>query len=223
MLRWVPAGTSVRYLGYHIGLDLSAEQQVAPLLLSIRQKLLLWSSARLSLAGRVVVTNQVLMARMWYITSCWMFLRSCIGQIQRLIRNFLWSRGDGSPARAKVACSIIAQPTACGGLGIIDPACQSRALLGKLVVRGLLPGGEPWKNFFLHRAGQRVPRGGGPWQPSVRWLFSDVRRTGLSRRTEDRFACSLLRTWELLRPTLSQAEPTCDRRGFVSLWFGTPW
>ena len=166
----------MRYLGCHIGLDLLAEQQVAPLLLSIRWKLLFWSSARLSLVGRVVVANQVLLATMWYITSYWMFSRSCIGQIQRrLIQNFLWSGGDGRPARAKVAWSIIVQPpTACGSLGIIDPACQSRALLGKLVVRGLLPKGEPWKDFFLHTAGQRVPRGGGPWQPLVRWLFFDV-------------------------------------------------
>ena len=36
-----------------------------------------------------------------------------------------------------------------------------------------------------------------------------MRHTGFSRRTEDRFACSLLRTWELLRPALIQRAPTC--------------
>eukprot|EP00250_Pteridium_aquilinum_P015467 c22598_g1_i1 orf=254-919(-) len=77
--RWIPPGTAVRYLGCQVGLDLSPEQQIAPLLLSIRKKLLFWSSARLSLAGRVVVTNQVLLATMWYITSCWIFSSSCIG------------------------------------------------------------------------------------------------------------------------------------------------
>ena len=32
---------------------------------------------------------------------------------------------------------------------------------------------------------------------------------GLSRRTEDRFACGILRTWEQLRPALIQLTPSC--------------
>ena len=206
--RWVPSGTAVRYLGCQVGLDLSMEQQVAPLLLSIRRKLLFWSSAHLSLAGRVVVANQVLLATMWYITSCWIFSRSCINQVQRLIRNFLWSGGDGRPARAKVAWSVITLPPSHGGLGIIDPICQSRALLGKFVVRCLLPGSEPWKLLLLSRLGQRVPAAGGPWQPEIRWIFTELRRVGLSRQVEARFACSILRSWELLRPALTQSSPT---------------
>ncbi|MCO5560158.1 hypothetical protein L7F22_013765 [Adiantum nelumboides] len=35
-------------------------------------------------------------------------------------------------------------------------------------------------------------------------------RTGLNRGWEDRFALSILRAWELLRPSLSQQPPTCD-------------
>ena len=137
--QWIPAGTSVRYLGCQIGIHLLAEQQIAPLLLSIRKKLLHWSSARLSLAGRVVVANQVLLATMWYVTSCWIFSSSCISQVQRLITNFLWSRGDGRLAKAKVAWPVITLPTSQGGLGIVDPVCQSKALLGKFIVRGLFP------------------------------------------------------------------------------------
>ena len=56
--QWIPPGRAVRYLGCEVGLDLTAEQQIAPLLLSIRRKLLFWSSLRLSLAGRVVVANR---------------------------------------------------------------------------------------------------------------------------------------------------------------------
>ena len=208
--RWIPPGTAVRYLGCQVGLDLSPEQQIAPLLLSIRKKLLFWSSARLSLAGRVVVTNQVLLATMWYITSCWIFSSSCIGQVQRLIRNFLWSGGDGQPARAKVAWAVITLPLAKGGLGIIDPVDQSRALLGKLIVRGLLPGSEPWKELLHQRIQARAPPAGGTWAPEIRWIFTEMRRTGLSRGWEDRFALSILRAWELLRPGLSQRPPSCD-------------
>ena len=57
LFHWIPKDTPVRYLGCQIGLELTAEQQIAPFLLSIRRKLIFWSSTRLSLAGRVVVAN----------------------------------------------------------------------------------------------------------------------------------------------------------------------
>ena len=157
----------------------------------------------------MVVASQVLLATMWYITSCWVFASSCISQVQRLIRNFVWLGSDGSPARAKVAWSVITLPTALGGLGLVDPASQSRALLGKFMVRGMLPGGEPWKELLLTRLGACRPRAGGPWQDEVRWIFTEMRHSGFSRRMEDRFACSLLRTWELFRPALVQRAPIC--------------
>ena len=98
--------------------------------------------------------------------------------------------------------------TAQGGLGVIDPACQSRVLLGKLVVCDLLLGLEPWKELLLHRLRQCTPRSGGPWQPEIRWLFAEMRRVGLTRRFEDWFAYSLRRMWELLRPALVQVQPS---------------
>lgn len=49
-------GTIVRYLEYQVGFDITPEHQIAPLL-SIKKKFLFWSSARLSLAGPVLVAN----------------------------------------------------------------------------------------------------------------------------------------------------------------------
>ena len=92
--KWVPRGTPVRYLGCQVGIDLSPEQQIAPLLLSIRKKIAFWSTAKLSLAGRVVVVNNVLLSTIWYIASSWMFAKSTMDQIKRLVRNFLWSGKD---------------------------------------------------------------------------------------------------------------------------------
>lgn len=64
----------------------------------------------------------------------------------------------------------------------MDPASQSKALLGKLTVRGLLPERESWKELLLYRIQKRVPIAGRPWQHDTRWLFS---RAGLTRRIED--------------------------------------
>ena len=111
----------MRYLGCQIGIDLSAEQHIVPLLLSIQKKLLHWSSTRLSLAGR------------------------------------------GKPG---FACDDVVHH---------------------------LP-------LLLQRIQQCSPATGGPWQPEIIWIFTEMRRVGLSRKPEDCFACCLLRTWEHLRP-----------------------
>ena len=143
--RWIPEGESVRYLGCQVGVNISPATQLVPLLNCIRRKLLYWSSKRLTWAGRIVIVNHVLLSTMWHATSCWIFVRSTVGQIQRLIRNFLWSGGEGAFARAKVAWSTLTLPKSKGGLGLIDPENQSKAMLAKLLVRGLLPGNETWK------------------------------------------------------------------------------
>jgi hypothetical protein len=68
-------------------------------------------------------------------------------QVRGVIRNFIWSEKD-APARAKVKWDTLVFPISHGGLGIIDPKTQSEALLAKLLVRGLAPGGEPWKELI---------------------------------------------------------------------------
>jgi len=54
------------------------------------------------------------------------------------VRNFIWG-GKATNARAKVNCDNLVLPTTKGGLGIIDPKTQSKALLAKLLIRGLAP------------------------------------------------------------------------------------
>ena len=64
---------------------------ISPLLVKLRRKLLLWDSVNLSLAGRVLVANQVLLATIWYVASTILLnARLCILQVQRLIRNYIW-------------------------------------------------------------------------------------------------------------------------------------
>ena len=121
-----------------------------------------------------MVANQVLLSTMWYVTSCWIFSSSYISQFQRLIRN-LWFGKNGDATRAKVAWPIITLPTSHGGLGIVDRACQSSELIGKFVVRSLVPGAEPRKEFLLHRLHRCAPATRGPWQPDIRWIFVEMR------------------------------------------------
>jgi hypothetical protein len=95
------------------------------------------------------------------------------------VQNFIWD-GKDSNARAKVKWDTLALLTTKGGLGIIDPKTQSEALLAKLLMRGLAPGGEPWKELLRHRADQiRLPiHGMGPSTQDINWLFATLNSKG---------------------------------------------
>ncbi|MCO5560919.1 hypothetical protein L7F22_014539 [Adiantum nelumboides] len=158
---WVAPGQTCRYLGFHVGLDVSPRQQFEPVLASIRRKLCHWSSMHLSLAGRALVVNQVLLATAWFTTSCWTLYPQALSCLRRLVRNFLWGGSDGTrDTRTRVSWRTVILPKQEGGLGIIDPEMQSATLLSKLIVRGLYLGEEPWKQFVIHGLCRCVPSSG---------------------------------------------------------------
>ena len=148
----------MRYLGCQVGINLSLEAHIQPLLLSLRKKLIFWGSKNLSLAGRLVISNNVLLSSMWYILSSWLFSRSLLSKLQSLIRNFLWGSIDFKNVRPKVAWKTIIVPTCEGGLGLVDPLLQCKALLAKFIVRRLLPGNELWKMLLQLRMKEVFPK-----------------------------------------------------------------
>ena len=133
----------------------------ANLLLRLRNKLLYWDTTNLSLPGRVVVANSVLLASMWYVALAWLFSRSIILKLQRLVRNFIWGASLGSRVVAKVAWSVLIRPKREGGPGLIDPMLHSKALLAKHVVRGFMPRDELWKKLWLSYLDNIKPTIGG--------------------------------------------------------------
>ena len=80
---------------------------IAVVIHSIRQKLIHWSSKKISLAGRIIVANQVLLATAWYNLSCLTISKESIHQIQRLVHNYIWSGKEDHAARAKVVWPIL--------------------------------------------------------------------------------------------------------------------
>ena len=130
-------------------------------------------------------------------------------QVRRLIRNFLWSGSDGTvDTRARVSWATIILPIAQGGLGIIDPEMQCRALLTKFIVRGLFPGNETWKMLFrsvLHTVSPRLgTRDGHSWTASARYIFSDA---PLHTSHLSPFMRSILQIWTSMRQSLRRRPP----------------
>jgi len=162
-LQWIPKGKGVRYLGIQVGFHLPPEANFDKMLSTFKGKLINWSTCWLSLAGRILVANQVLLASMWYMAATWNPNPRMCSQVHGVVRNFIWS-GKADNARAKVKWETLVLPIPQGGLGIIDPKTQSEALLAKLLIRGLAPRGEPWKEILRYKANQiRLPvHGMGP-------------------------------------------------------------
>jgi hypothetical protein len=140
----------VKYLGIQVGFHLPPETNFDKMLFALKGKLINWSTCCLSLAGKILVANQVLFASMWYMATSWNSNPKMCNQVRGVVRNFIWS-GKATNARAKVKWETLVLLTSQGGLRIIDLKTQSEALLAKLLIRVFAPGGEPWKELLRHK------------------------------------------------------------------------
>lgn len=164
-----------KYLGFPFGVNIPQKDIDAAILLNIRTKMAVYTGRRLSLPARVLVSNQVILASIWYLASCSHPDNSVFMKVRTIIRNFIWSgSADGKP-RAKVAWDTAVIPTIKGGIKIFDPLAQSQALLAKMIPRAMSPGPEPWKSLVRHRISRLAFRKDGDWFPSDLWLCSASR------------------------------------------------
>lgn len=107
-----------------------------------------------------------------------------------------------------------------GGLGIIDPKTQSEAFLAKLLVRGLAPNGEPWKELIRHHADQtKLPvHGKGPDNPDINWIFVAPKL----KRMPCSMWKSILGAWLNVRRGLAKVYPTSRAELLRQPLFGNP-
>ena len=86
---WIPEGNISKLLGSPFGLSVSTADIDHFLMEKIRKKLTYWTSTKLSVAGRRLIVNQVLLSTLWYFIGVWAGSRKVIKQIQTLLRNYL--------------------------------------------------------------------------------------------------------------------------------------
>ena len=84
---------------------------------------------------------------------------------------------------------------------------QSRALLTKFVVRGLLSGTEAWKGMLLNQLMQLSPKTGGKWLPSLKWMFLSDVQTPRRNLTSNRFLLGIVRAWDAIKTFLHKQMP----------------
>ncbi len=218
-LKWVPKGEGVRYLGVQVGFRLPTEANFDKMMVALKGKLINWGHKNLSLAGRIQVGNQVLLASMWYMAACWNPNPRMCSQVRGVIRNFIWG-GKATPARAKVKWETLTLPISKGGLDIIDPKTQFEALLAKLLVRGLAPGDEPWKELIRHHADQTklLVNGKGPCTSDINWIFAAPKL----KRAPCSMWKSILGAWINIRPGLTKSDLSSMAEMLRQPLFGNP-
>ena len=153
-LKWLNTGEVTRYLGYPFGLKIPQREKDGKMLSQIRKHLFKWSAHPLSLAGRIMISNQVILSSIWYLASCTDFTGKTLKTAKAIVRNYIWSGKRESHARAKVKWDTAVLPIVRGGVKILDPQWQASALLVKQLIRGLSSGYEPWKILVRYRVSQ---------------------------------------------------------------------
>ena len=99
-LKWIAPGQSTRYLSFPVGYRINQKDKNDKVLQQVRTKLAAWSPRKLSLAARILVTNQVVLASIWYIASCADLDKSILQKARTMVRNFVWGGNPAHNSRA---------------------------------------------------------------------------------------------------------------------------
>lgn len=91
----------------------------------------------LSLAGRIIAANSLILGSIWYILTLWAGDLGFLTKLQKCIEAFVWA------GKARVNRNTSTQCKANGGLGLMLISEQYKALAGNLVVWALGPGEHP--------------------------------------------------------------------------------
>lgn len=203
-LKWLIPGEMTRYLGYPFGLNIAQKDKDSKMLNQIRKHLLRWSSSKLSLAGRIMVSNQVVLSSIWYLASCTDLSGQALKLARAMVRNYIWSGKQEARARARVKWATAVLPIVRGGVKILDPQWQASALLVKLLLRGLSVGYEPWKVLVRYRVEQTKQSRRGRWPSHANWIMNS---THIVKQGSSMWH-GVMKAWSTLQAGLEQQDPT---------------
>lgn len=203
-LKWLQPGEVTRYLGYPFGLRIPQQEKDSKMLGQIRKHLHKWASNKLSLAGRIMVSNQVILSSIWYLASCTDLSGHALKLARATVRNYIWSGKEVSCARARVKWATAVLPIVRGGVKILDPQWQASALLVKLLIRGLTTGYEPWKVLVRHRVAQTKQSRRGRWPSNANWIMNSA---NLVKQGSTMWQ-GVMRAWRTIQSGLEQQDPT---------------
>ncbi|KAL4283563.1 hypothetical protein GQ457_16G029270 [Hibiscus cannabinus] len=121
------------YLGLPLGPKRNSIALWDPVVAKFSTRLASWKANSLSFGGRLVLLKSVLSSLPIYYLSILQLPSSVYKKLQSLMSNFLWGSSSEKRKIHWMKWTDICCPKFLGGLGVIDPKFQNRALLGKWV------------------------------------------------------------------------------------------
>ena len=161
-----------RYLGYPFGLHIPQKEKDGKMLGQIRKHLLRWSNDKLSLASRIMVSNQVVLSSIWYFASCTKLSGKALKLAKATVRKYMWSGKKVSRARTRMKWDTTVLPIVRGGVKILDLQWQASTLLVKLLKRGLMVEYESWKVLVHFQVLQTKQLRRGKWPAHANWMMN---------------------------------------------------
>lgn len=171
----------------------------------------------LSLAGRRLTVNQVLMSILWYFIGVWAGSRKVLKQIQSLLRNYLWS-GKEHKAMARVAWATCTRKQRAGGLSLIDPHDALDCLMSKWLIKACEPGDSNLLTFLRYRLSLYKPSKEGRWSTDKRWFMSPSHKSAPGSKIWNKAG----RAWRRLCRHAHWIKPSSfEEASSAPLWFNS--
>ncbi|KAJ9535362.1 hypothetical protein OSB04_un001524 [Centaurea solstitialis] len=138
----------VRYLGVPLISTKLFHNDCLSLIDKVRKRIKDWKNKWLSFAGRLQLINSVLSSISVYWSSMFLLPASVIKEIEKMLRNFLWSNGEAIRGKAKMAWKIVCLPKIKGGLGVKSLKLWNKVLLSKQIWKIMDCGDSLWVKWL---------------------------------------------------------------------------
>ncbi|GKA55522.1 RNA-directed DNA polymerase, eukaryota, reverse transcriptase zinc-binding domain protein [Tanacetum coccineum] len=126
----------VKYLGVPLITKKIGNKECKQLVDKVRNKVEDWKNKYLSYAGRLQLIASVLSSLNVYWAAVFLIPKTVVKDIDKVLKGFLWCKGELKRGKAKVAWKTVCSPKSQGGLGL-------RALISDIVKLGNI-----WNNIW---------------------------------------------------------------------------
>ncbi|KAJ9552677.1 hypothetical protein OSB04_016722 [Centaurea solstitialis] len=121
----------IRYLGVPLSPVILKSADYGVLVTKVRSRISNWKTKFLSFGGRKQLISSVLQSLQLYWMAIFLIPSGVVHELENLFRDFLWTQGEPSRGRCKVAWSLVCRPMECGGIGFKRLSVWNRALITK--------------------------------------------------------------------------------------------
>ncbi|KAH1046922.1 hypothetical protein J1N35_037706 [Gossypium stocksii] len=123
----------------------------------VRSKLSSWDARQLSLAGRIMLAQPVLLSILSYFMQSMMIPKGLCDEIEGMVRQFIWGASSGNRKIALVSWDSLCQPKSNGGLGLRSLQDHNTSFMMKLGFKLLIDESSLWVKVL--RSKYRVQKG----------------------------------------------------------------